>query len=170
MSYFRHNFDQAALYRANLNPYAQATTRSLKTTVGDVSCDYLILAAGSTTHFYGVAGAADHAFTLKSLDVAVRLRNHILCNFERAARDSGAEQRRARLTFSIVNLLGFRNRLFVLINWAWDHFLFERMVRLILSAASRREPCLIAIAATLRSRLAQKVGKPLQDISAYTCR
>jgi NADH dehydrogenase len=77
-------------------------TRSLKTTVADVPYDYLILAAGSTTHFYGVAGAADHSFTLKSLDDAVRLRNHILCNFERAARDSGAEQRRARLTFAIV--------------------------------------------------------------------
>jgi hypothetical protein len=28
----------------------------------------------------------------------------------------------------------------VLINWAWDYFLFERMVRLILPAASCREP------------------------------
>ena len=34
----------------------------------------------------------------------------------------------------------FTDRLFVLINWAWDYFLFERMVRLILPAASCREP------------------------------
>jgi NADH dehydrogenase len=62
----------------------------------------LILAAGSATHFYGVAGAADYAFTLKTLDDGVRLRNHILCNFERAARDSDAGRRRRRLTFAIV--------------------------------------------------------------------
>jgi NADH dehydrogenase len=40
----------------------------------------------------------------------------------------------------LTKLIGFHNRLFVLINWAWDYFLFERMVRLILPAASCREP------------------------------
>jgi hypothetical protein len=32
----------------------------------------------------------------------------------------------------LVKLIGFRNRLFVLINWAWDYFFFERSARLIL--------------------------------------
>jgi NADH dehydrogenase len=32
----------------------------------------------------------------------------------------------------IYKLIGFRNRLLVLINWAWDYFLYERAVRLIL--------------------------------------
>jgi len=45
----------------------------------------------------------------------------------------------AWLGVHLVKLIGFRNRLFVLINWAWDYFLFERMVRLILPAASCRE-------------------------------
>jgi NADH dehydrogenase len=35
-------------------------------------------------------------------------------------------------------LIGFRNRLLVLINWAWDYFLFERTVRLI-TPDGRRE-------------------------------
>jgi NADH dehydrogenase len=34
----------------------------------------------------------------------------------------------------LVNLIGFRNRLLVLINWAWDYFFYERAVRLILWA------------------------------------
>jgi NADH dehydrogenase len=46
----------------------------------------------------------------------------------------------AWLVVHLIKLIGFRNRLFVLINWAWDYFLFERMVRLILPAASCREP------------------------------
>jgi NADH:ubiquinone reductase (H+-translocating) len=38
-------------------------------------------------------------------------------------------------------LIGFRNRLLVLINWAWDYFLYERAVRLIIpEGGSRREP------------------------------
>jgi NADH dehydrogenase len=36
------------------------------------------------------------------------------------------------LVVHLVNLIGFRNRLLVLISWAWDYFFFERAVRLIL--------------------------------------
>ncbi|MCB0164673.1 MAG: FAD-dependent oxidoreductase, partial [Anaerolineae bacterium] len=32
----------------------------------------------------------------------------------------------------LLRLIGFRNRLVVLINWAWDYFFYERVVRLIL--------------------------------------
>jgi len=31
----------------------------------------------------------------------------------------------------ILQLIGFRNRLVVMINWAWDYFLYERALRLI---------------------------------------
>ena len=30
-------------------------------------------------------------------------------------------------------LIGFRNRIFVMVNWAWDYFFYERAVRLIFS-------------------------------------
>jgi NADH dehydrogenase len=76
--------------------------RTVETTVTTVPYDYLILAAGSVTHFFGVPGAADHAFTLKTLDDGIRLRNHILCCFEHAAEDPEAESRLCRLTFAIV--------------------------------------------------------------------
>jgi NADH:ubiquinone reductase (H+-translocating) len=36
------------------------------------------------------------------------------------------------LTVHIVKLIGFRNRLLVLIAWAWDYFFYERVARLIL--------------------------------------
>ena len=42
------------------------------------------------------------------------------------------------LSVHLVNLIGFRNRLFVLINWAWDYFFYERAVRLILPAEEER--------------------------------
>jgi NADH dehydrogenase len=40
----------------------------------------------------------------------------------------------AWLMWSVVHvyqLIGFRNRIMVLINWAWDYFLYDRAVRLI---------------------------------------
>jgi NADH dehydrogenase len=40
----------------------------------------------------------------------------------------------------LVRLIGFRNRLLVLVNWAWDYFLFERAIRLILPKVSARPP------------------------------
>ena len=36
------------------------------------------------------------------------------------------------LLVHIAQLIGYRNRLLVLVNWAWSYFTFERMVRLIL--------------------------------------
>ena len=35
------------------------------------------------------------------------------------------------LVVHLIQLIGFRNRLMVLINWAWDYLLYERAVRLI---------------------------------------
>ena len=37
----------------------------------------------------------------------------------------------AWLGLHLIELIGFRNRLLVLINWAWDYFFFERGVRVI---------------------------------------
>ncbi len=64
--------------------------------------DYLILAAGSMTRFFGVEGAAEDAFEMKTLDNAIALRNHILCCLEQAGSEPDAEVRRRLLTFAIV--------------------------------------------------------------------
>jgi NADH dehydrogenase len=50
-----------------------------------IGYDYLILAAGAEPEFFGVEGAEQHAFTLKTLGDATRLRSHLLRQFERAA-------------------------------------------------------------------------------------
>lgn len=64
--------------------------------------DYLILAIGSTTHFFGVTGAAQYSFQLKTLEQAIALRNHILFRFERALCEPDSERRQQMLTFAIV--------------------------------------------------------------------
>ncbi len=52
--------------------------------------DYLIVAAGAVTAFFGVEGAEEHAFPLKNLSDAVHLRNHVLRQFERYDRDASS--------------------------------------------------------------------------------
>ena len=52
-----------------------------------ISYDRLVLAAGAVTNTYGVPGVDEHGFGLKSLDDALRLRQHILRQYERAAVD-----------------------------------------------------------------------------------
>lgn len=78
-------------------PRRQVTARG-----GTFPYDYLILAAGSVTSFFGLPGVARHAFGLKDLPEAMALRNHVLGCFEAAAREPPGERRRALLTFVVV--------------------------------------------------------------------
>ncbi len=49
-----------------------------------IDYEFLVLAAGSTPHFFGIEGAEAHSFPLKSLPDAIALRSHILQRFELA--------------------------------------------------------------------------------------
>ena len=49
--------------------------------------DYLVLALGAQVNFFGVEGAAEHAFPLYTLPDAVRLKEHILRQWEAADKD-----------------------------------------------------------------------------------
>jgi NADH dehydrogenase len=63
--------------------------------------DTLVIAAGSTTNFFGLAGAEERALGLKDLPEALELRNHILRCLEAAAHTSAAEAA-PWLTFVVV--------------------------------------------------------------------
>jgi NADH dehydrogenase len=49
--------------------------------------DYLVLALGAEVNFFGVDGAAEHAFPLYTLTDAVRLKDHVLERWEAADRN-----------------------------------------------------------------------------------
>ena len=49
-----------------------------------MSFDYLVVAAGSTTNYFGIEGANDFAFPLYTLEDAITLRNHLLSLYEAA--------------------------------------------------------------------------------------
>ena len=67
----------------------------------DVPFDQLVVAVGAVATWFGVAGAADWALPLYTLDDAVQLRNHILGRFEAADADPSLIDDGA-LTFVVV--------------------------------------------------------------------
>lgn len=56
-----------------------------------VEFDYLILAAGAETNYFGIAGMAEYSWPLYTLDDAVRLRMHLLNRLEEAAATTTGE-------------------------------------------------------------------------------
>jgi NADH dehydrogenase len=79
-----------------------AGARRLDTSAGAIPYDILVLAMGSVPHWFGVGGAAEHAFPLRWMDDAIPLRHHVLTCFEAAASIDDPERRRRLLTFAIV--------------------------------------------------------------------
>jgi NADH:ubiquinone reductase (H+-translocating) len=65
------------------------------------SYDYLVLATGSIPDSFGIPGVQEHAFFLKTLEDGVALKNHIICCFERAARQDEGTETAGILTFVI---------------------------------------------------------------------
>ncbi len=67
-----------------------------------VPYDFLILAAGSSTNDFGIPGVAEHAYHLKTLLDAVRLRNHVLNAFEQADSSADPAGRAGALTIVLI--------------------------------------------------------------------
>jgi NADH:ubiquinone reductase (H+-translocating) len=68
---------------------------------GTVAYDHLVLAVGSVPHFLDLPGMAEHAFTLKSLSDAARLRDRVLSLLERADQETDPAERARLLTFVV---------------------------------------------------------------------
>jgi NADH:quinone reductase (non-electrogenic) len=90
------DFRQANITGADLEKRLVLTDR------GTVPYDYLVLATGSTSEYFGNESLARHAFGLKDLDEGLALRNRVLSQFEASRWITDPEQRRVMLTFAVV--------------------------------------------------------------------
>ena len=79
------------------------TRKVLLTNHGEIP-DYLVLASGGTTNFFGNESVAQNSYPMKNLQEAIALRSHIIHEFERAARthEMDEQERRRHLNFVIV--------------------------------------------------------------------
>jgi NADH dehydrogenase len=76
--------------------------RRLLLSDGELAYDALVLATGSTHHYFGNEGWAPLAPGLKTLEDATEIRRRMLLAFETAERESDPENARRRLTFAVV--------------------------------------------------------------------
>ena len=90
------DFRQAEITGADLEK------RLLLTDRGPVPYDYLVLATGSQSDYFGNKSLARHAFGLKDLPQGLALRNRVLAQFEASRWATDSEQRRVMLTFAVV--------------------------------------------------------------------
>ena len=72
------------------------------TDVGDVAYDYLVIATGSNTNFFGNKDIEHFAMPMKSIPEALNLRYLILQNLEEASLKTTKEEREPYLTFVLV--------------------------------------------------------------------
>jgi NADH dehydrogenase len=64
--------------------------------------DYVVIAAGTQTNFYGHADWQQHVVGLKDLEDAFELRRRVLLAFEAAERSNNPAERRRLLTFCVI--------------------------------------------------------------------
>ncbi len=77
--------------------------RRVRTATGEeIPYDRLVLATGSVDNYFGNEEVAREAIGLKTLEQAVRLRNHVLACLEQASVEADREERRRLLTFVVV--------------------------------------------------------------------
>jgi NADH dehydrogenase len=67
-----------------------------------MSYDHLVIACGNATNLNVVPGMADHAFPLKTLADAAKLRSHLMAQMEQAEVSTAVERRCWRLTVLVV--------------------------------------------------------------------
>lgn len=80
----------------------QPEKKVLNTSIGQVSYDYLVVATGSETNFFGNEALEKNAMAMKSIPQSLNLRSLILENFEQALLTDDYHERDALMNFVIV--------------------------------------------------------------------
>lgn len=74
----------------------------IETSIGELSYDYLVVATGSTTNFFGMQTVAENAMPMKTVSEALNLRSVILQAFEEATLTNDPKKRQELMTFVVV--------------------------------------------------------------------
>lgn len=100
---FRKMFQHQKNFRFHYGAMEGVDTagKVVKTSSGDVPYDYLVIAMGTETNYFGMENVKKYSVPMKTIDDAINLRNHILRNGERAAQELKDDERQRFSTFVI---------------------------------------------------------------------
>ena len=76
--------------------------KRIETSIGYLSYDYLVLATGTTTNFFGNGDIERYAHPMKDVNEALALRNTILTNFEKALVCTDEKERQEYMNIVVV--------------------------------------------------------------------
>jgi NADH:ubiquinone reductase (H+-translocating) len=74
----------------------------IETSIGQLRYDYLVIASGATTNFYGMSDVAENSLPMKTIIDSIKLRNIIIRNFENALLTDDLETMNSFIDFVIV--------------------------------------------------------------------
>ena len=77
-------------------------SNQINTEIGSITYDYLVIATGTRTNYFGNKSVEQNAMPMKTVPQALNIRSLTLQNFERADLSDNEKERRALLNFSIV--------------------------------------------------------------------
>jgi NADH dehydrogenase len=100
----RKNFAGQKNFRFRIAELTKVNTEknTINTTIGKIAYDYLVIATGSTTNFFGNKAIEHFAMPMKSIPEALNLRSLILQNIEEAVLLNTKEEREPYLNFVLV--------------------------------------------------------------------
>ncbi len=67
-------------------------TKTIQTETGEITYDYLVLALGTESNFFGMENVQNCALPMKTIDEALYLRNYMLLTLEEAARNKDIKE------------------------------------------------------------------------------
>jgi NADH:ubiquinone reductase (H+-translocating) len=73
----------------------------IETDTGLLEYDFLVLAVGTESNYFGLENVKQHSLPMKTVDDALNLRNHILMSFEKAVQEKNEEVRQKYLNIVI---------------------------------------------------------------------
>ncbi|WP_452226388.1 NAD(P)/FAD-dependent oxidoreductase [Lacinutrix cladophorae] len=77
-------------------------SKSIKTDIGDLNYDYLVIATGTKTNYFGNSDIEKNSMAMKTIPQALDIRSLMLQNLEKAAISNSIKERKAYLNFVIV--------------------------------------------------------------------
>ncbi len=95
---YRHNFYFRLGEVTHINP----KENMIETSIGMMSYDYLVLASGAVTNFYGMDDVEKNGMSMKTIEDAIALRNKILRNMEKALLTNNKEVMNSLMDYGIV--------------------------------------------------------------------
>jgi NADH dehydrogenase len=100
---FRRMFQEKTNLRFHMGTLLKVNPgeNTIETDTGDLEYDYLVLALGTETNYFGMERVKQNALPMKSIDDALNLRNHLLLNMEKAVRTTDLKEKEKHLNIVI---------------------------------------------------------------------